>query len=801
MLRVNWLFLILALTGVGGGVALWSASAGEAAHLVWTAATVVAFMPLAVRVITSLLRREPGVDIIALLAMAGALLLGEALAGAVVGLMLASGQVLEGYAAARARRELTRLLERAPRVAHRWQEGTLTTTSVAEVEPGDVLLVKEADVVPVDGVVLTGPASIDVSALTGEARPVERSTGDRLDSGTVNVGAAFRMRAAARASESTYTGIVRLVEAAQQSKAPAARLADRYAAAFVPLTILIAGAAWALSGEPVRALAVLVVATPCPLLLAVPIAIVAGVSRTARRGIIVKGGGVLEALARAEFLFLDKTGTLTSGMPHLVRVATCGTWTDPAELLRLAASVDQVSSHVLAAALVRAAREQGLTLTFPTEVREAAGAGLEGTVAGHRIRVGRYDWVMQHLPSTDAATAFRHRVLRTFGSTVFVAVDQTLAGALLLEDPIRVETPRTLRALRRAGIRDITVLTGDHPVVALSVAAALGIDRVLAEQAPDEKVRAVQQARARGKGRCKAGVGRKRNRPLLAALPPPPTQSRGTTVMVGDGINDAPALAAADVGVAMGARGATASSEAADVVITTDRFDRLVEAIQIAQRCRAIARQSVLVGMGLSLVAMAVAAAGYLPPVAGAFRQEGIDLVAIASSLRALMAGRRAGEHARRRRILTPALAERLHAEHRRLGPALERLRNLADQIDTLTRVQLRKELADVHHFLTADLLEHERLDEEQIYPTIAAQLSGEDPLGPLSRTHQEIFHLARLLELLIRELPAASPEPHDLPDIRRLLYSLHAVLQLHFAQEEELYQSVSESYNTATAS
>jgi heavy metal translocating P-type ATPase len=762
--------LILALAGVGGGAALWVARTAEAAHLVWSAATVVAFVPLVVRVSTSLLRREPGVDIIAVFAMAAALLLGEALAGAVIGLMLASGQVLESYATARAHRELMRLLERAPRVAHRWQDGALTTVAVEEVEPGDVLLVKEADVLPVDGVVFEGIASIDASALTGEAQPVERRAGDRIESGTVNVGAAFRMRAAARASESTYTGIVRLVEAAQQSKAPATRLADRYAAAFVPLTILVAGAAWILSGEPGRALAVLVVATPCPLLLAVPIAIVAGVSRTARRGIIVKGGGVLEALARAEILFLDKTGTLTSGAPHLARVATYGAWTDPAELLRLAASVDQVSSHVLASALVRAAREQGMALAFPTEVHEEAGAGLEGTVAGHHLRVGRYDWVMQHIPSTDAIAAFRHRMLRTFGSTIFVAVDQTLAGALLLEDPIRIETPRTLRALRRVGIQDMTVLTGDHPVVALSVAAALGIDHVLAEQAPDEKVRAIQQAR-----------------------------TRGTTVMVGDGINDAPALAAADVGVAMGARGATASSEAADVVLTSDRLDRLVEAIQIAQRCRAIAGQSVLVGMGLSMAAMAMAAAGYLLPVAGAFLQEGIDLIAIASSLRALVAGRRARARERRYRIVPPELATRLQTEHRRLGPALERLRNLADQIDTLARLQLQDALVDVHRFLITDLLEHERLDEEEIYPTIAAQLIGEDPLGALSRTHQEIFHLARLLELLIGELPEAGPDPHDLPDIRRLLYSLHAVLQLHFAQEEELYQSVSEHYVAKT--
>jgi cation transport ATPase len=235
MPRVNWVFFIVALVGVGGGAALWITNG--AAHLVWTATTVVAFVPLVVRVSTSLLRREPGVDLIAVLAMAGALLLGEALAGAVIGLMLASGQVLESYATARASRELMSLLARAPRVAHRWQDSALTTVAVDDVEPGDVLLVKEADVVPVDGVVLEGTASIDASALTGEARPVERCAGDRLESGTVNVGTAFRMRAAARASESTYTGIVRLVEAAQQSKAPAARLADRYAAVFVPLTI------------------------------------------------------------------------------------------------------------------------------------------------------------------------------------------------------------------------------------------------------------------------------------------------------------------------------------------------------------------------------------------------------------------------------------------------------------------------------------------------------------------------------------------------------------------------------------
>jgi heavy metal translocating P-type ATPase len=704
-----------------------------------------------------------------MLAMVGALLLGEVLAGAMIGLMLATGQVLEHYATARAQRELLHLLERAPRVAHRWQDERLTTIPVDQVAPGDVLLVKEAEVVPVDGVLLDDTASIDAAVLTGESQPIERRAGDRLDSGTVNMGAAWRMRATARATASTYAGIVRLVETAQQSKAPTVRLADRYAMAFVPLTLLVAGLAWLLSGDPVRALAVLVVATPCPLLLAVPIAIIAGISRTARRGIIVKGGGVLETLARAEILLLDKTGTLTSGTPSLTRIATCGSWADPTELLRLAASVDQVSSHVLAAALVRAARVQGLNLSFPTAVHEAAGAGLEGHVDGHTLRMGRYDWVMQGVPPLETNAAFCRSVLRTCGSVIFVVIDQALAGALLLEDPIRVEAPRTLRALRRAGIRDMTVLTGDHPVVALAVAVALGIDRVLAEQTPAEKVQAVRDARA-----------------------------RGITLMVGDGINDAPALAAADIGIAMGARGATASSEAADVVLTTDRVDRLVDMLQIAQRCRAIAIQSVLVGMGLSFVAMGCATAGYLPPVLGAIVQEGIDLAAIACSLRALLPGRREWGRLPRQQLLSPALAERLHAEHRRLAPALERLRSLADQLDTLTGPDLRAALVDIHRFVTTDLLAHERMDEEEIYPTIAAHLHDEDPLGAFSRTHQEIFHLARLLALLVGDLPADGPEPHDLPDIRRLLYSLHAILRLHFAQEEELYESVSEYYATA---
>ena len=758
--------VIVAAAGVGAGLVLRFASQMHAAEIVLGAITALALVPLSVGVVGSLRRREPGVDLIAVLALAGSLWLGEHLAGAIVALMLATGQLLEAHAMARARRELRGLLARAPRVAHRFQGDELHTVEIGDVQPGDTLLVKEGDVLPVDGLVAEGVAVLDESALTGESRPVEHAAGSPVESGTLNAGPAFRMRATARAEGSTYAAIVRLVDAAQRSKAPLSRLADRYALAFVPLVLVTAALAAAISGQAVRALAVLVVATPCPLLLAVPIAIFGGVSRLARRGVIVKGGAALELLGRCRSLFLDKTGTVTSGLPRLVRVSTHAA-SDPTELLRVAASADQVSSHVLAGALLRAARAQGLALAFPEDCREEVGAGLEARVEGRLVRVGRFEWVLGGAPADAATRALQQRTLRTLGSAVFVAIDGALAGALVFEDPIRVELPRTLRTLRRAGVREITMLTGDHSAVAQSVGTALGFDRVLAAQTPPEKEGAIRAARA-----------------------------HGITVMVGDGINDAPALAAADVGVAMGGRGASIASESAEVVVTTDRFDRIAEAIQIAQRTRKVALESVWLGMGLSVVAMGVAAAGFLPPATGAVVQEVVDLLAIACALRALVPARQSGR--RPRELLGPDLAERLRREHLELGPALERLRNLADAVDTLPAAELRTALVALHDFLSRELLEHERLDEAEVYPALADRMQGDDPLAALSRTHQEIFQLGRTLELLVADLPAAGPGPDELPDIRGVLYGLHAVLRLHFAQEEELYQSVSETYLAA---
>src|SRR5439155_24530192 len=376
------------LIAVVVGSLLWAVGARHTADLVWAAAIVIALVPLGISVARDLAHGESGVDIIALLAMAGALVLGQYLAGAIIGLMLSGGQALERYASSRARRELSALLARAPREVHRYENGELVALDIDAVDVGDRLLVKSGEMVPVDGVVTSEYAQLDESALTGEALPADRPRGDRVRSGVVNVGAPFDLRALTTADESTYAGIIRLVRQAQASKAPFVRLADRYALWFLSLTVVVAGIAWFISGNPMRALAVLVVATPCPLILAAPVAIVAGISRAASRGVIVKGGAALETLARAKTLVFDKTGTLTAGTPRVAGVEAFGQV--PAEtVLRLAAALDQGSSHVFAGRLVAAPRRRALGLGLPRDVREDPGRGNTGTRVGTHVGGGQ----------------------------------------------------------------------------------------------------------------------------------------------------------------------------------------------------------------------------------------------------------------------------------------------------------------------------------------------------------------------------------------------------------------------------
>jgi heavy metal translocating P-type ATPase len=753
--RLERFMPVVPLAGlVGGGVA-WLAGAPDAATWAWGGATLVVLIPLALGVLRDLLRGRTGVDAIALIAMAGALLLGETLAGAVVALMLSGGQALERYADRRARRELSALVSRAPKQIERLEDGQWVTRPLSEAAPRDLLLIKTGAVVPVDGIVADRTAVLDESAMTGEARPVERLPGDRVRSGVVNAGGPFQLRATTTAETSAYAGIIRLVEQAQASKAPLVRLADRYSVVFLPVTLGVAAAGWAFSGDPVRALAVLVVATPCPLILAAPIAIIAGISRAARRGIIVKGGGALETMARAKLLLLDKTGTITGGTPVLAETVPLGEL-DQDEVLQLAASLDQVSPHVLAGAIVAAARERGLSLDFPDDVDEESGAGIAGRVGERRVRLGKASWVAGERPLPPLAEQAIRRSLLEGSSVVLVEVDGEPAGVLLLEDRIRPDAPRTLRELRRGGIERIVLLTGDHHDLADMVGAVVGADHVLAEQTPEQKVDAVS---ALGNGRV--------------------------TVMVGDGLNDAPALARADVGVAMGARGASASSEAADVVLVPDRLDRLVEAFAVARRSRGIALQSIVAGMGMSAVGMVFAALGYLPPVAGALLQELIDVAVILNALRAL-GGRDALGLATSPELV--ALGDRFREEHRQLRPRVQRLRQVADRLDELDHRQALAELEEARRFLVDVVIPHDRAETDTIYPAVARMIGGHDPTATMDRAHSEIERLIRFYDRLIGELPQEGPRPEDHAELRRVLYGLYAILQMHLSQEDEAY-------------
>jgi heavy metal translocating P-type ATPase len=755
--RSDLSIFIACLAGLVAGAALWFAGRHQPASWAWAVAAAPAGVSLSWRTAVALWRHEVGVDLLALVAIAGALILRQDLTAAVIAVMLASGRLLESYAERRAGREMSALLAHVPRTAQRRLDGALVETPLDEIRPGDRLLVRHGEVIGVDGSVNAEGAMLDESALTGESLPVTYPRGALLRSGAVNAGDAFEMVATATASDSTFAGIVKLVEAAQRSRAPAVRLADRYALWFVPASLLLAGIAWLISGDAMRALAVVVVATPCPLILAVPVAIVSGISRCARRGILVKGGAALETLALARTLFFDKTGTLTAGHARLVAVEGAIT-KDGNEVLAAAASLEQMSNHVTAAAIVAAARERGLELHLPTDVSEVAGAGISGRVNGMRVAAGSRDFIERNLALPTSARELLERVAGAETSPVLVAIDGTFAGVLLLADQLRVETPRALRLLRRAGIRCIVMLTGDRLEVAEAIGAGLGVDEVMAERTPPDKLAVIAASR-----------------------------ESGPNVMVGDGVNDAPALAAASVGVAIGARGATASAEAADIVLMADRLDRLAEALHIAHGTRAIAVQSVIAGMGLSLLAMGIAAAGYLPPLYGAVLQEAIDVAVILNALRVL----RIRPLRASRYTLTPGESERLRTEHRELAPVLDRLSAVAERLPLLHGTDLTETLHNLDALLRERLLPHESADDHEVYPAIAVLLGGDDPMAAMSRTHREIFRLYRRFDTTVQRLPAEEPDPHVLQDLQRTLHALDAILRLHFAQEEEIYASL----------
>ena len=595
--------LMLAVTGL-----LLQSGMEQPARLGASAYAAVVAVLRAVAMFRSLREGRWGIDVLALMAIASTVWVGEYLAALVVILMLSGGEALESFAQGRAARELKSLLDRAPRFAHREAPGSvLEDTPVGEVVPGDVLVVRPSELVPVDGELLSDAASMDESSLTGESLPVERVRGELLLSGSVNGETAIRMRAGATADNSQYSRIIALVEEAAASRAPVVRLADRYAVPFTALAILMAGTAWFLSGDPVRIAQVLVVATPCPLLIAAPVAFLAGTSQAAHRGIIIKNTRTLEQLAKARTAVFDKTGTLTSGRPVLDTVQVAADQGGgpagapaPERILQLAASAEQYSSHVLAASVIEAAVQHKLELLPVTRATEHATQGVEAVCGGDIVVVGKAGLVR------NSSAGFREADLQSGQLAVYVAVNGVYAGALIMKDPLRADAGETLARLHRLGVRHTMLLTGDAYGTAAHIAEEAGIRHVQADCLPEDKVNAVAAVRER------------------------------PVVMVGDGVNDAPVLAAADVGIAMGAKGATAASESADVVIMLDDLSKVAVAVEIGKRTIGVALVSIWTGIGLSIGLMAVAMTGYIPAVTGALLQELVDLATILNGLRAL---------------------------------------------------------------------------------------------------------------------------------------------------------------------
>ncbi|MGO1539337.1 MAG: heavy metal translocating P-type ATPase [Leucobacter sp.] len=595
--------MVFVVIGLATGVMLWVS--GLTVALAVTAYLVLGIVILitAIDMVRELMRGHWGLDILAVIAMVATLAVQEYVAGLIIALMLTGGEALEDLAARRASRELDQLLNRAPAFAGRIDPATgeVQRIPVGEVSVGDELLVRSSEILPVDGVLVSDHAMIDESSVTGEPLPVSHVAGSALLSGTVNGTASFTMRAQKVAADSNYASIVRLVEEAVESRAPMVRLADRYAVPFTIVALLIAGFAWFLSGDPVRFAEVLVVATPCPLLIATPVAFMGGMSSAAKLNVILKDGGVLEVLARIRSAAFDKTGTLTQGKADVVRVHEATR--SAVETLRLAAAAEQHSVHVFAEPIVQAARQQQLELPAVANAEEVATNGVQATFAdGGVVRVGKPAFV------EEVTGPVARPALEAGETAVYVSVGDELAGIIILSDPVRENANTTISRLRRAGVAEIAMVTGDVEPTALSVANAVGIQTVHAETTPQSKVEIVQ------------------------AMQPRPV------LMVGDGINDAPVLAAADVGIAMAGRGATVASESAAAVITSNDIARVADVAFVSRRTVHIALQSIWLGIIISVGLMIVAAFGYLPAVAGALLQEVVDLVAILSALRALRA-------------------------------------------------------------------------------------------------------------------------------------------------------------------
>ncbi len=590
----------LAVIAVITGLVLEITKQHTAAHWLLGTVAIVEALPLLWDMVQEVRAGAYGIDILAVTAIVVSVLLGQYWAAIVVVLMLTGGESLEDYAERRAQSELNSLLAHAPQQANVLRKGKVQRVPVSELRTGDKVVIKPGELVPVDAVIIGGAASFDESSLTGESLPQPRQLNDQLMSGAVNLDGEVTARATASAEDSQYQQIIKLVRGAAGSQAPFVRLAERYSLPFTLTAFAIASAVWIVSGHAIRFLEVIIVATPCPLLLAAPIALISGMARASRYGIIVKTGSALERLAEARTFAFDKTGTLTRGELVVDKVTAYNTFTKEA-ILKLAGSLEQSSNHVVAAAIVSGARAQQIKLAKAKHVREVSGRGVQASLQGQSVIVGRHSLLEEN--GVTMPVGFKRSGVNQ--TAVYVAVDDKLAGVITFKDEVRPEAAAMLHRLKALGVKETLMVTGDNAVTAQVVAKQLGISNVHAEALPADKLHVISDAK---------------HRPL---------------VFVGDGVNDAPVLSGADVGIALGARGSTAASESADLVVMTDDVSRVATAYEIARRTFAIARQSIFAGIGLSILLMLVFATGKFPPLAGAILQEVVDVIVIFNALRA----------------------------------------------------------------------------------------------------------------------------------------------------------------------
>lgn len=573
---------------------------------IWLSVLLVGGVPLSYKTIRNLLRGKFSVDVVAMMAIIAALVMDQAFAGSIIVLMQSGGESLENYAFSRATSDTRKLLERTPKVAHRKLNGTVLDIGAEQVAINDVLIVRQGDMIPVDGTVTSGYSEVDESSITGEPMPVVKERGDTVMSGTINISRTLEIRADRTSGESEYSRIVELVKQAQQDRAPVQRIADRYGALLIPVTLSVAFIGWLITGETLTILSVLVVATPCPLILATPIGMMGGLNKAAEKGIIIKGGTPLEELGRCDTVIFDKTGTLTHGKPVINRIMPIDKYHE-VDLIRIIGIAESFSSHPLAVEITDYARERVGDLPLPENFLESPGMGTQAEVDGEIVRVGTLTYCMELAPDYGKLSVIEDIMAENREMVAsFISVGRSLAGMILFSDLLRGGVKNMILDLKKAGITKTVLLTGDNEQNAFRISREAGISDYKADLKPEDKTNYVRRSLEDGL----------------------------SVVMVGDGINDAPALASATVGIAMGAKGSEISSETADVIISVDDVLKVGDAIKIGRRTLDIVKQSIFAGMGLSIFFMIIASVGYIEPAVGAVIQEIVDAISILNAVR-----------------------------------------------------------------------------------------------------------------------------------------------------------------------